>query len=103
MRKILILAVSLLAIGFVAEAAGLNNITINQTNEEKVQPNKTKITVNDLPQAVKDVLASDKYKGWVVSEVYKVNSDKPYYSIKLKMGQEKKKVNLDENGKEIEV
>lgn len=102
MKKMIVMAAALLSLGYVASA----EVTRNEANKSDVsliyQSDKVKISVEELPQAVKDTLELT-YKGWKVGDVYKVSGTNEYYSIELKKDNETKTVNLDKDGKEAKI
>jgi hypothetical protein len=71
---------------------------------DKDDDKKTEVKYADLPQAVKDALNRDDYRGWVVDEtahlVTKKDGQDEYYKITLKKpdGHETKTVKLDREG-----
>jgi len=81
--------------------AGVNEI-VNKSDDIavsiQVDSPKEKITVDQLPQAVKKALAGDDYKDWTIDTVYLVKGDKEYYQIALKKDTNTKTVNFDKDG-----
>ncbi|HYG15952.1 MAG TPA: hypothetical protein VEC12_09385 [Bacteroidia bacterium] len=98
MKKSILILAAIFTLGLAADAATVSTVNYAvENNDEKV-----KITAEELPQAVKDVLAGADYKDWSVSEVYLVKATAEYYEISLKKGEETKVVNLDKDGKTVE-
>lgn len=102
MKKILVLGTALFSLGYIATAE-ISRIDTNKATSAMVyQSDKVKISVEELPQAVKDAVALN-YKEWQIGDVYKVSGTNEYYSIELKNGTETKTVNLDKDGKEAKI
>ena len=98
MKKSILILAAVFSLGMTAGAATISAVSYAvENNDEKV-----KITAEELPQPVKDVLAGAEYKDWSVSEVYLVKATPEYYEINLKKGEETKVVNLDKDGKTVE-
>lgn len=58
--------------------------------------------MDQLPQAVKNTLAGDDYKGWTIDAAYKVVKDgNEFYKIKLTKDSDTKMVKLDKDGKVV--
>ncbi len=60
-----------------------------------------KITVEELPEAVKEALASNDYQSWTVSEVFH-NKTKDTYKVVMKNGAEETKLKFNRDGSPIE-
>jgi hypothetical protein len=101
MKKLFVVAIAALSLGYVSTATA-NAMQSNNTEISALQSDKVKISVDELPQAVKDTLAQD-YKEWQIGEIYKVSGTSEYFSIELKKGTETKTVNLDKDGKEAKI
>jgi len=65
-----------------------------------VQDELAKITTDDLPDAVKQTLASVDYQHWAVEEAYH-NKTKDHYELKLKKEAETKTLKFSKDGKVI--
>lgn len=102
MKKIIVMAAALFSLGYIAVAEVSRNENNNSGIVSVYQSDKVKISVEELPQAVKDTLALS-YKEWKVGDVYKVSGTNEYYSIELKKDSETKTVNLDKDGKEAKI
>jgi hypothetical protein len=103
MKKIIVMAAALLSLGYISAAEVSRTETNNAGIVSSVyQSDKVKISVEELPQAVKDTLALS-YKEWKVGDVYKVSGTNEYFSIELKKDSETKTVNLDKEGKEAKI
>jgi len=63
--------------------------------------NKTKITAEELPAAVKTTLATDAYKEYKVATAYLVKAEKEYYEIEAVKGEEKTTLKFDKEGKKM--
>lgn len=96
------MAAALFSLGYIAVAEVSRNENNNSGIVSVYQSDKVKISVEELPQAVKDTLALS-YKEWKVGDVYKVSGTNEYYSIELKKDSETKTVNLDKDGKEAKI
>ena len=66
----------------------------------ELQDELVKITTDDLPDAVKQTLASADYQGWAVEEAYH-NKTKDHYQLKVKKEAETKTLKFGKDGKEI--
>jgi hypothetical protein len=102
MKKIIVMAAALFSLGYIAVAEVSRNENNNSGIVSVYQSDKVKISVEELPQAVKDTLALS-YKEWKVGDVYKVSGTNEYYKIELKKDSETKTVNLDKDGKEAKI
>jgi len=73
--------------------------TAPATQEEE----KTAVTVEELPEAVKTTLASTTLKPWTPTEAYLVKGvdGKEYYAINLKKDDQTGSVKLDKEGKPV--
>lgn len=102
MKKILVITAALFSLGYIAMAE-VSRSDANKTGiVMNLQSDKVKISVEELPQAVKDSLGLS-YKEWQIGDIYKVSGTNEYYSIELKKGTETKTVNLDKDGKEAKI
>ena len=82
-------------------SAGLEVIThVREDSTEK----RTPVIPTDLPEAVKESLAGDDYKGWTPSSAFLVaKDDKEYYEIKMtKDGSDANKVKFSKDGKKVD-
>jgi len=66
----------------------------------ELQDELVKITTDQLPDAVKQTLASADYQGWAVEEAYH-NKTKDHYELKVKKEAETKNLKFSKDGKEI--
>lgn len=66
----------------------------------ELQDELVKITTDELPDAVKQTLASADYQGWAVDEAYH-NKTKDHYELKVKKEAETKTLKFGKDGKEI--
>jgi len=115
MKKATVIACAIAALGIcTTEAQAQTNTTppaaqqqtptTGQTQEE----NRQQITQEELPDAVKQSLQSDKLKDWQVVEVYKITDDtqgaetKAVYEVFFTNAEEKRAVaRFDEQGKAV--
>ena len=59
---------------------------------------RTEISPDQLPAAVKAVLESDMYKGWSVAKAFVVKETTEYYEVVLKSETEETTIKLDAGG-----
>jgi hypothetical protein len=111
MKKLMSLAISFLIVaGFftgnstvVANVLPGESYSINLMDDDQ----RTEVKLADLPQAVKDVLESDDYKGWEAEQTVYLVKDKTtkseYYEITLKHteSQQSKTIKLKATGEKI--
>jgi hypothetical protein len=62
---------------------------------------KVKIKVEELPDAIKNALESDSYKGWSAEAAY-YNKTKDNYEVQVKKGTETKTLKFSKDGNIIE-
>ncbi|MDD3638075.1 MAG: hypothetical protein RBR84_01420 [Bacteroidales bacterium] len=111
MKKLMSLAISFL---FVAGSFnGISSVVANVLPGESYSINlldddqRTEVKLAELPQAVKDVLESDDYKGWEAEQTVYLVKDKAtnseYYEITLKHveSQQSKTIKLKATGEKI--
>lgn len=106
MKKVFLLA-AILTVTIAAQANSnveLKNATntlevgLNEDEQEKVP-----VKIEELPDAIRKVLASDSYKGWKAETAFLIKGDAPYYEINLKNAAgESATVKLDEAGSPVE-
>ncbi|GHA65765.1 hypothetical protein SAMN04487941_2004 [Pontibacter akesuensis] len=74
MKKISLLAVAFALVGLGAQAQGnaANTTQAVQQTTPQGQQNKQKITLEELPEAVKTAVTGGEYKEWTVGEVHKL-------------------------------
>lgn len=77
--------------------------TTTTTTPAAGEENKTAVTVEELPAAVKTTLASPTLKVWTATEAYLVKGTdgKEYYAINLKKDTQTGSVKLDKEGKPV--
>ncbi|MCW5909901.1 MAG: hypothetical protein KIT62_02445 [Cyclobacteriaceae bacterium] len=96
MKKVVaILSLVLFAGAMQTTYASVNPIVVVELQDELV-----KITTDELPDAVKQTLASADYQGWAVEEAYH-NKTKDHYELKVKNEVETKTLKFSKDGKEI--
>ncbi|TDH27387.1 hypothetical protein EXU57_07315 [Segetibacter sp. 3557_3] len=107
MKKIIIGSVAL----FFAAVTDANAGTFSTTEKFVVQDTtrksqdssqKAPVKAEDLPKAVKDILAGDEFKEWTVSSASWIKGNREYYEIALAKGTEARVVKLDKEGKKVE-
>lgn len=77
-----------------------HNIAISyQVNDDT----KTPVKLEELPDAVKKVLASDAFKEWTPTEAFLVKTDKgvEYYEILVKKGEQTGSLKMDKDGNAV--
>lgn len=63
---------------------------------------RTAVKPEELPEAVKQTLASDDYKGWTPSTLFLVKGGTEYYEVTLtKEGSQANTVKIDKEGKKL--
>ena len=90
-------------------AVGVANAQTEKTVKEAApqtqtvdQDKKVEIKQEALPEAVLDVLKSDRFNTWDVSRVYEsMKGDKKIYEVVLMNGEKKATYKFDEEGKTI--
>lgn len=99
MKKLFIIAISLLSLGSVAVSASqaVKDANISVVGDEKVQ-----VKLEETPQAVRDALKGQEYADATIESIYLVKASTEYFSIEMKKGEQKFTVNLDKDGKKIE-
>lgn len=105
MKKVIIASAALL---FAAISSNVNAATV--TNQAQVitsvksdsTETRTAVKPEELPEPVKQALASDDYKGWTPSTLFLVKGASEYYEVTLaKEGSEAKTVKIDKEGKKL--
>lgn len=96
---------SALFVAFAATATMASPMTDNVSIVNAIQQDKTPVKLEELPDAVKTTLSSDEYQGWIPSTAFAVTNEegKKYFEIQLKNEDQVKVVNLDSDGKPVEV
>jgi hypothetical protein len=97
MRKlsVLILTLGLFCLSQAAANQGANAAALIAAQYDT----EVEIKVEELPQAVRDVLKADDFTGWEVSKCFHVKKDgKEYYKIVFKQGEEKETLYFLANG-----
>lgn len=62
------------------------------------QDEKTQVEAANLPESIKKVLASDKYKDWTLASAWLVKGAKEHYELQMKKGEETTALKLDKDG-----
>lgn len=95
MKKLLFLALSLLLL---ANTYSLAKRMIKESSAAVYrQEEKVKIKKEELPEAVLKTLDGDAFKGWTVSNSYKLKDNE--YEVELKKGGNTQTVKFDKDGK----
>ncbi|MBX2896732.1 MAG: hypothetical protein KF763_14900 [Cyclobacteriaceae bacterium] len=96
MKKVIAILSLVLFAGVTQATFGVSSLPIAvETQDELV-----KITTDELPEAVKQTLATADYKSWTVEEAYH-NKTKDHYELKVKKEAETKTLKFAKDGKEI--
>jgi hypothetical protein len=106
MKKVVIASVALFfaAISNVNASTSTTSIdVISQVKEDSLEK-RTPVIPTELPDAVKQSLSADEYKGWTPSSAFLVaKQDNEYYEVKLtKEGSEANKVKFSKDGKKVD-
>lgn len=103
MNKLIISAIVLALTSFATISNATPSGKVAQGITIRQEQEKVEIAVKDLPEAVRNALASDTYKDWQVSKAFVVSGENntKYYQIDLTKGEEAVSVNLDKEGKTI--
>ena len=77
-----------------------------QQSQEQAAPaateNRAEVTLNDLPDAVKQTLTADIFKEWVPSNAYHVTGGATeHYVIEVKKGEELRTIKIGTDGKVV--
>lgn len=106
MKKGIFLALSIIVMTFATGTANswksLDAVAIVSPDGDE----KTEVKATDLPQAVRDVLASSDYRGWRAEEnayLVKKKDGTEFYKVTLKNSatSETKTIKFDKDGKEV--
>ncbi len=104
MKKVVYLVGAMLLSGSLMVGASeiINKNVMATVSLQDDDTKKEKVEVDQLPQAVKNTLEGDDYKGWTIDSAYKVNKDgNEFYKVKLTKGSDTKVVKLDKDGKVV--
>ncbi|TPE45440.1 hypothetical protein [Pontibacter mangrovi] len=107
MKKVSVLAVALAFAGFTAQAQETATQPDPQAAQQEQAQGKQKITVQELPDAVKKSVSGDAYKDLTVGEVHKVEATEAgapaTYEVQfLDANAQPTVVRFDETGKKVE-
>jgi hypothetical protein len=69
--------------------------SINQADE------KVKVKLEELPEAVKNALATDPFSAWKAESAL-LNKTKDHYEVEVKKGAEKRTLKFSKDGKAVE-
>lgn len=102
MKKLFVAAIVAFA-GFAtveAQASEMNKVNVVSVQDSIV---KTPIEINELPEAVKTVLATDPYKDWTPTAAFSIkNGDKQYFQVDVKREEETASLVFDAEGKPVQ-
>lgn len=96
MKKVMIGVLSFLVLACVSllvEGNGFDFISISTQS----QTDKTKIKKEDLPEAAKNTLNGDAFKGWSIENAYKLSNGG--FEVELKKGANSQSLKFDKDGK----
>jgi hypothetical protein len=96
MKSIVLLSMSLLVMAngysLVKRSIKAERASVIQQKDEKV-----KIKKDELPEEAKKTLGGEAFKGWAVSNVYKLQNGE--YEVELKKGTSAQSIKFDKDGK----
>jgi hypothetical protein len=96
MKKLVLVFVSLLLVlngyGLVKRSINHHSSSVTQQKEDKL-----KIKKEELPETVKKTLEGEAFKGWALTNAYKMNNSE--YEVELKKGTNVQTVKFDKDGK----
>lgn len=96
MKKVVLLSMALLLVAngysLVRRSIKAEHVSVIYQQEEKV-----KIKKEELPAEAKKTLEGDAFKGWAVSNVYKIKNGE--YEVELKKGTNSQSIKFDKDGK----
>ncbi|HLT73644.1 MAG TPA: hypothetical protein VKZ68_01120 [Ohtaekwangia sp.] len=72
------------------------NMTDDQSSEQKAQ-----INADELPDAIKQTLADQEYKGWIINAVYQDRKEETY-EVELKNGADTQTVKFNSEGQRLD-
>jgi hypothetical protein len=101
MRKIIFVVFALIlgtTLGFAQQRA--NDSTNVKSAESNAQKGKTKIRIEELPDAVKQALEDEAFKGWMINAAFH-DPKKNEYQVELKNGVERQVVKFNTEGKRL--
>lgn len=112
MRKLILSAASVAVLAFAGTTVKANTLSRFETTNVSVQDSlakdenltKTAVKLEEIPDAVKAVLKSEKVKEWTPSAAFlvKTKEGREYYQIDVAKGQEKGTLRIDKDGKAVQ-
>jgi hypothetical protein len=106
MKKVIIASAALFfaAVTNVHASTTTTGLEVITSAKQDTTEKRTPVVPTDLPDAVKQTLASDDYKGWTPSSAFLVAKEgKEFYEVKLtKEGSEANKVKFGKDGKKVD-
>ena len=101
MKKVIFAIVAgVMSVGFV-QVTNAQRLTSPDQASATQTDEKVKIKVEELPDAVKNALEGDAYKGWAADAAY-FNKTKNYYEVGVKKGTETKTLKFSKEGAIVE-
>ena len=102
MKKVIYVAAIACLLGTASSYAGSyfansENIVAQQTEKKK------KLTEEELPVVIQNMLKGDDYKDWKLDQAYLIEGVSEYYKIELKKEDQKQTLNLDKYGNKVSV
>lgn len=102
MKKLFVAAVVALAGFTVQQAQAIETVKIEKV-VVKDGEEKTPIKLEELPQAIQDVLKTDTYKEWTPTAAFAVkDGEKSYFQVDVKKGEETASLKFTEDAKPVE-
>jgi hypothetical protein len=103
MKKLILSAAVIALAGFsTVNAYTPKSALAYEYNINKID-DRTPVKLEELPDAIKKVLASDDFKEWIPSEAFLVKTDKgsEYYEINVKKGEQTGSLKIDKDGNAV--
>lgn len=116
MKKVFLSAVAVIALAGATTVNAntlMNSFAVNtlqdttvqdSTTQAPVKPEQTPVKLEELPDAIKTLLASEPYKPWTPTSAQLVKSAEgtEYYRVDVQKGEEKAFLKINKDGKVIE-
>src|SRR4051794_22866752 len=106
MKKVIIASAALFfaAITNVHASAATKGLEVISSAKQDTTEKRTPVIPTELPDAVKQTLGTEDYKGWTPSSAFLVaKAGQEYYEVKLtKEGSEANKVKISKDGKKVD-
>jgi hypothetical protein len=102
MKKI-IYAVAIVCLLGTASSYANANFSNTEKNVALQNDKKKKVTEEELPVTIKNMLKGDEYKDWKLDQAYLIEEPSEYYKIELKKEDQKQTLNLDKYGNKVSI